>query len=87
MKPLSNRVVIRPDEAEKKTASGIIIPDSAKEKPLEGEIIFCGEGFGDEDMEVKVGDKVAFGKYAGSDIDWKGETYRIMRETDILAII
>jgi chaperonin GroES len=87
MKPLADRVLVKPAVAEEKTVSGIIIPDSAKEKPLKGEIIAAGNGTKDEQMVVKPGDKVLYGKYAGTEIEYEGEQYLIMRQSDVLAII
>lgn len=87
IKPLADRVLVKPAAAEEKTASGIIIPDSAKEKPLRGEIIAVGNGTKDEEMVVKVGDTVLYGKYAGTELDLEGDKYLIMRQSDILAII
>jgi chaperonin GroES len=86
-KPLADRVLIEPAPAEKKTASGIIIPDSAKEKPLKGKIIAAGDGKPDEPMTVKVGDEVLFGQYSGTEIKLDGTTYMIMREADIYGIL
>ena len=88
IKPLADRVVIEPKEAEEKTASGlIIIPDSAKEKPQKGEIVATGVGTKDEKMEVKTGDIVLYGKYAGTEITIDDKDYLIMKQSDILAII
>ncbi len=87
IKPLADRVLVKPAAAETKTASGIIIPDSAKEKPLKGEILAIGTGTKDEEMVVKVGDTVLYGKYAGTELELDGEKYLIMRQSDILAII
>ncbi len=87
IKPLADRVLIKPAAAEEKTVGGIIIPDSAKEKPLKGEIIAVGHGTKDEEMVVKAGDHVLYGKYAGTEIELDGEKYLIMRQSDILAII
>jgi Co-chaperonin GroES (HSP10) len=87
IKPLSDRVLVKPAPAEEKTVSGIIIPDSAKEKPLKGEVIAVGNGTKDEEMIVKKGDQVLYGKYAGTEIELEGEQYLIMRQSDILAII
>lgn len=87
IKPLADRVIIEPAAAETKTASGIIIPDSAKEKPQEGTVIAVGTGKKDEPMTVKKGDKVLYGKYAGTELKLNGKDYLIMRESDILAII
>ena len=88
IKPLADRVLVKPAAAaEEKTLSGIIIPDSAKEKPLKGEVIATGNGTKDEEMVVKKGDDVLYGKYAGTEIELDGTTYLIMRQSDILAII
>ncbi|MDR1652743.1 MAG: co-chaperone GroES [Prevotellaceae bacterium] len=87
IKPLADRVLVKPATAETKTASGIIIPDNAKEKPLKGEVLATGEGTKDEAMLVKAGDTVLYGKYAGTELDWEGEKYLIMRQNDILAVI
>ncbi len=87
IKPLADRVLVKPAAAEEKTVSGIIIPDSAKEKPLKGEVIATGNGTKDEEMVVKKGDEVLYGKYAGTEIELDGTTYLIMRQSDILAII
>ncbi|ETK00917.1 molecular chaperone GroES [Tannerella sp. oral taxon BU063 isolate Cell 6/7/9] len=80
-------MLVKPAEAEEKTASGIIIPDSAKEKPLKGEIIAAGKGTKDEEMVLKPGDHVLYGKYAGTEIELEGTKYLIMRQSDVLAII
>ena len=87
IRPLADRVIIEPSAAETKTASGIIIPDTAQEKPQEGVIVAAGNGKVDEPMTVKVGDKVLYGKYAGTEFKFEGADYLIMRESDILAII
>jgi len=87
IKPLADRVVVEPAPAEEKTASGIIIPDTAKEKPQKGTVVAVGSGKKDEPMTVKVGDKVLYGKYAGTEINIDGKEYLIMRESDIYAII
>ena len=87
IKPLSDRVLIKPAEAEMKTAGGIIIPDSAKEKPLKGIVIATGNGTKDEEMLVKAGDTVLYGKYAGTELEADGEKYLMMRQSDILAIV
>ncbi len=87
IRPLADRVLIKPAAAEEKTLGGIIIPDSAKEKPLKGEIVAVGNGKKDEEMVVKVGDNVLYGKYAGTEIELDGEKYLIMRQADVLAII
>ena len=85
--PLSDRVLIQPTPAEEKTAAGLIIPDTAKEKPLAGKVVAVGPGTSDVKMEVKVGDTVLYGKYAGTEVTVEGETYLIMRQSDIFAII
>lgn len=87
IKPLADRVLVEPQEAEQKTAGGIIIPDSAKEKPQRGKIIAAGKGTKDEEMEVKIGDIVLYGKYAGTEINYDGKDYLIMRQSDIVAIL
>ena len=87
IKPLADRVLIKPADAEAKTASGIIIPDSAKEKPLKGEVIAAGKGTKDEEMVLKEGDQVLYGKYAGTEIELDDTKYLIMRQSDVLAII
>lgn len=87
IKPLADRVLIEPKEAETKTASGLYIPDTAKEKPQEGIVLAVGPGKKDEPMELKAGDKVLYGKYAGTEIVVEGKSYMIMRQNDILAII
>jgi chaperonin GroES len=85
--PIADRVLIEPDQAETKTASGIIIPDTAKEKPQRGTVIAVGAGKKDEPMTVKKGDKVLYGKYSGTEISIEGKDYLIMRESDIYAVI
>ncbi len=87
IKPLADRVLVKPAAAEEKSVGGIIIPDTAKEKPLKGEVIAVGNGTKDEDMVVKPKDQVLYGKYAGTEIELDGEIYLIMRQSDILAII
>ncbi len=87
MKPISDRVVIKPASAEETTKGGIIIPDTAKEKPQRGEVIAVGPGKDGNLMTVQVGDTVLYGKYAGQEINYQGEDYMIMREDDILVII
>ena len=87
IKPLADRVLIKPADAEEKTAGGIIIPDSAKEKPLKGEVIAVGKGTKDEEMVLKAGDQVLYGKYAGTEIELNDIKYLIMRQSDVLAII
>ena len=87
IKPLADRVVVSPLEAETKTASGIIIPDTAKEKPQKGTVAAVGSGTNDEPITVKVGDTVLYGKYSGTELKLDGTDYLIMRESDILAIV
>jgi chaperonin GroES len=87
IKPLADRVLIEPTAAEEKTATGIIIPDTAKEKPQKGTVVAVGPGTKDEKMEVKVGDVVLYGKYSGTELTIKGKDYLIMRQSDVLAII
>ena len=87
IKPLADRVVIEPKEAETKTASGLYIPDTAKEKPQQGIVAAAGPGKKDEAMEVKVGDVVLYGKYAGTEVTVDGKKYLIVRQSDILAIL
>lgn len=87
IKPLADRVLIYPAKAEEKTVAGIIIPDTAKEKPLKGEVVAVGEGTKDEKMVLKAGDTVLFGKYAGTEIEVGEEKYLIMRQSDVLAIL
>ena len=87
IQPLADRVLIKPAAAEEKTVGGIIIPDSAKEKPLRGEVIAIGEGTKDEAMVLKAGDQVLYGKYAGTELELEGEKYLIMRQSDVLAKI
>jgi len=87
IKPLADRVIVQPAAAEKKTAGGIIIPDTAKEKPQRGVIMAVGNGKPDEPMTVKKGDTVLYGKYAGTEITIEGNDYLIMRESDVLAIV
>ena len=87
IKPLSDRVVILPTPAEEVTAAGIIIPDSAKEKPLKGTVKAVGTGSKDEDMVLKEGDEVLYGKYAGTEVELDGTRYLIMRQSDVLAVI
>ncbi len=86
-KPLADRVLIEPAPAEQTTASGIIIPDSAKEKPLRGKVIAAGEGKKEEPMTVSVGDEVLYGQYSGTEIELGGTKYLIMREADIYGIL
>ena len=87
IKPLADRVLIRPTAAEEVTIGGIIIPDTAKEKPLKGEIIAVGNGTKDEEMILKAGDIVLYGTYAGTEIELEGEQFLIMRQSDVLAVI
>jgi chaperonin GroES len=87
IKPLADRVLVEAAAAEDKTAGGIIIPDTAKEKPQKGIVVAVGPGKKDEPMTVKVGDSVLYGKYAGTEITIDGENYLIMRESDIVAVI
>jgi len=87
LKPLADRVLIEAAPAEEKTASGIIIPDTAKEKPLKGKIVAVGPGKIDEPMTVKKGDNVLYGQYSGTEIKLDGKTYLIMRESDVYGII
>lgn len=87
IKPLADRVLVEPMEAETKTASGIIIPDTAKEKPQKGKVVAVGPGTKDEPVTLKVGDTVLYGKYSGTELKFDGSDYLMMRESDILAII
>ena len=87
IKPLADRVLIEPTPVEEVTMSGIIIPDSAKEKPLRGTVLATGNGTKDEEMVVKKGDNVLYGKYAGTEIELEGTKYLIMRQSDILAVL
>ena len=87
IKPLSDRVVIEPQEAVTKTASGIYIPDTAKEKPQQGAVVAVGPGKKDEPMEVKVGDIVLYGKYSGTEVTVEEKKYLIVRQSDILAVL
>ncbi|MCM8756884.1 MAG: co-chaperone GroES [Candidatus Omnitrophica bacterium] len=92
LRPLGDRVVVEPLEAEEKSKGGIILPDTAKEKPQEGKVIAVGKGKLDDDgkvvpMEVKVGDKVLYGKYAGTEVTVEGKEYMILKEEDILAVV
>ena len=87
IKPLDDRVLVEPQAAEEKTASGLIIPDSAKEKPQKGSVIAVGEGTKDVAMQVKVGDIVLYGKYSGTELSIDGNDYLIMKQSDILAIV
>ena len=87
IRPLADRVLIEPNAAEEKTLAGIYIPDSAKEKPLEGKVLPVGNGTKDEEMILKVGDTVLYGKYAGTEIELEGKKYLMMRQSDVLAVI
>ena len=87
IKPLADRVVVEPKEAETKTASGLYIPDTAKEKPQQGTVIAVGPGTKDVELEVNVGDVVLYGKYAGTEVSFEDKKYLIMKQSDILAII
>ena len=87
IKPLADRVVIEPKEAETKTASGLYIPDTAKEKPQQGVVVAVGPGKKDEPMELSVGENVLYGKYAGTEVTFEDKKYLIMKQSDVLAII
>ncbi|WP_207426532.1 co-chaperone GroES [Pedobacter sp. SYSU D00535] len=87
IKPIADRVVVEAAPAEEKTASGIYIPDTAKEKPQRGTVVAVGDGKKDEPLTVKVGDQVLYGKYAGTEITYDGKEYLIMRESDIYAVL
>ena len=87
IKPLADRVLVEPAAAETTTASGIIIPDNAKEKPQKGTIVAIGTGKKDEPLTVKVGDTILYGKYSGTELKFEGKDYLMMRESDIMAII
>jgi chaperonin GroES len=87
LKPLADRVLIEPAPAEEKTASGIIIPDTAKEKPLKGKVVAVGNGKPEEPLTVKVGDTVIYGQYSGTEIKLEGKNYLIMKESDVYGIV
>ena len=87
IKPLADRVLIEPAPAETKTIGGIIIPDTAKEKPLQGEVLAVGNGTKDEEIVLHTGDHVLYGKYAGTEVELDGEKYLIMRQSDVLAVL
>lgn len=92
IRPLADRILVKPAPAEEKTASGIIIPDTAKEKPMQGEVIAVGKGRVADDgkvspLELKVGDKILYGKYSGTEVTVDGDEYLIMRESDVYAVI
>ena len=86
LNPLADRVLIQPTPAEETTLAGIIIPDSAKEKPLKGTVVAAGNGTKDDAMVLKEGDKVLYGKYSGTEIELDGEKYLIMRQSDVLGV-
>ena len=87
IKPLADRVLILPMAAEEKTLGGIIIPDTAKEKPLQGKVVAVGNCTKEEEMVIAVGDQVLYGKYSGTELEFEGEKYLIMRQSDVLAIL
>ena len=87
IKPLADRVLIEPAPAETKTVGGIIIPDTAKETPLKGTIVAVGKGTKDEEMVLKEGDTVLYGKYAGTELEFEGKKYLIMRQSDVVAVL
>lgn len=87
IKPLADRVLILPAPAEEKTVGGIIIPDTAKEKPLKGKVVAVGQGTKDDEMVLKAGDEVLYGKYSGTELEMDGEKYLIMRQSDVVAIV
>ena len=88
IQPLADRVLVQPQEAEEKTAGGIIIPDTAKkERTIEGKVLAVGQGTKDEEMVLKVGDKVLYGKYSGTEVELDGESFLIMRQSDVLAVV
>ena len=87
IKPLADRVLVKPAAAEEKTVGGIIIPVTAKEKPLQGSVLAVGTGTKDEEMVLKAGDTVLYGKYSGTEVELDGEKYLIMRQSDVLAVL
>jgi chaperonin GroES len=87
IQPLADRVLIEPAPAETKTVGGIIIPDTAKEKPLQGTVVAVGNGTKDEEMVLKAGDQVLYGKYAGTELEHEGKKYLIMRQSDVVAVL
>ena len=87
IQPLADRVLIEPAPAETKTVGGIIIPDTAKEKPLQGTVVAVGRGTKDEEMVLKAGDQVLYGKYAGTELEHEGQKYLIMRQSDVVAVL
>ena len=87
IQPLADRVLIEPAAAEEKTIGGIIIPDTAKEKPLQGKVVAVGKGTKDEEMVLKAGDTVLYGKYAGTELEYEGQKYLVMRQSDVVAVL
>ena len=87
LKPLNDRVLVKRLESEERTASGLYIPDTAKEKPLQGTIVAVGKGTKDEEMVLKEGDTVLYGKYAGTELEFEGKKYLIMRQSDVVAVL
>ena len=87
IQPLADRVLIEPAAAEEKTVGGIIIPDTAKEKPLQGKVVAVGKGTKDEEMVLKAGDTVLYGKYAGTELEFEGQKFLVMRQSDVVAVI
>ena len=87
IQPLADRVLIEPAAAEEKTIGGIIIPDTAKEKPLQGKVVAVGRGTKDEEMVLKAGDTVRYGKYAGTELEHEGVKYLVMRQSDVVAVL
>ena len=87
IQPLADRVLIEPAAAEEKTIGGIIIPDTAKEKPLQGKVVAVGKGTKDEEMVLKAGDTVLYGKYVGTELEFEGQKYLVMRQSDVVAVL
>ncbi len=87
IQPLADRVLIEPAAAETQTIGGIIIPDTAKEKPLKGTVIAVGKGTKDEEMVLKAGDTILYGKYAGTELEFEGQKYLVMRQSDVVAVL
>ena len=87
VKPMADRILVLPEPAEEKTSTGLFIPDTAKEKPVKGEVVAVGNGTKDEEMVLKVGDKVLYGKYAGTELEADGTKYLIMHQSDVLAVV
>ena len=87
VKPMADRILVLPEPAEEKTSTGLFIPDTAKEKPVKGEVVAVGNGTKDEEMVLKVGDKVPYGKYAGTELEVEGKKYLIMRQSDVFAVV